>query len=113
MVGLAVAEFGMPKLGGGMEKQRLWKLWKMGGSKKDYLVVKKCVKWAVHNAKKVAQETRFSEINTKKDCNRIFKLAKKRKVNNNVIGDKYVKDKDNNLALGDKEKLCAWKAYYE
>ena len=38
----------------------------MGGSKKDYLAAKKCAKYAVYNAKKVAQETRFIEINTKR-----------------------------------------------
>ena len=36
------------------------------------------------------------------------------KVNNNdVIGDKCVKDKDNNLMVGDKGEMCVWKAHYE
>ena len=80
----------------------------MGGSKEDYLAAKKSAKHAVYNAKKVAQ------INTVKECNKIFKLAKKMKVENNgVIGNKCVKDKNNYLTLGDKEKLCVWKAQYE
>ena len=58
----------------------------------------------------VAQETRFTETNNEKECNKISKLAKKMTVDNNVIGDKCVKDKDNNLVLGDKEKLRVWKA---
>ena len=33
--------------------------------------------------------------------------------NNDIIADKCVKDKDNNLVLGDEEKLCAWKDRYE
>ena len=33
--------------------------------------------------------------------------------NTDVIGDKYVKGKDNNLILWDKEKLRAWKAHWE
>ena len=49
----------------------------MGGFKEDYLAPKKYAKRARYNAKKVAQETRFSEINTEKDCNKIFKFAKK------------------------------------
>ena len=53
------------------EKWRLWRLWKMDGSKEDYLATKKCAKPAVYIAKKVAQETRFTKINTEKD----FKLA--------------------------------------
>ena len=33
--------------------------------------------------------------------------------NADVIGDKYVKDKDDNLALGEKDKLRTWKEHYE
>ena len=57
----------------------------MGGSKRDYLFSKKCDKRAVYSAKKVAQETRFIEINTENDCNKILKLAKKMKVENTDV----------------------------
>ena len=64
--------------------------------------------------KKVAQKTRFIEINTEEDCNKIFKLAKKLKVDiTDIIGDNCVKDKDDNLVLGDKKRLPVWKAHYE
>ena len=33
--------------------------------------------------------------------------------NTDATGDKCVKDKDNNLVLGNKEKLRVWKAHYE
>ena len=96
------------------EKRRLWKIWKKGGSKENYQAAKKIAKRAVYNAKKVAQESRFSEINSEKDCNKIFKLAKKMKVENaDIIGDKCVKDKNNNLALSEKDKLHTWKEHYE
>ena len=92
------------------EKRRLWKPWKMGGSKEDYLAAKKSAKRAAYNAKKVAQETRVTEINTEKDCNKIFKLAKNMKVENtDVTGDKCVKDKDNNLVLGIKKNYVSGK----
>ena len=78
----------------------------MGGSKANYLAAKKCTKHVVCNVNKVAQGTQFTEINTEKDCNKIFKLAKRMKVDNtDVIGDKCIKDKDNNLVLEDREKL--------
>ena len=32
--------------------------------------------------------------------------------NMDVLANKCVKDKDNNLTLGDKEKLHVWKAHY-
>ena len=84
----------------------------MNGSKEDYLTAKKCAKRAVYNAKNVAQETRFTEINTERDCNKILKLAKKMKVENtDVTGNKCAQDKNNNLVLGDKEKLLVWKAH--
>ena len=75
----------------------------MRGSKEDYLAAKKCAKSAVYNAKKVAQETQFTAISTEKDCNKIFKLAKKMKVENtDITGDKYIKNKGNNLISGNK-----------
>ena len=96
------------------DKRRLWKLWKQGGSKEEYQAAKKIAKREVYNAKKLAQETRFSDINSDKDCNKIFKMAKKMKVENgDVIGNKCVKDYDSNIVFGDKEKLCVWKAHYE
>ena len=48
------------------EKPRLWKMWKMSGSKEDYLVAKKCAKHSVYHAKKIAQETPFTEITLKR-----------------------------------------------
>ena len=91
------------------EKWQLWKLWKMGGSKEDYLLAKKCDKRALYNAKKVTQETRFTQINTEKDWNKIFKLAKKMKVENTYFtGDKCVKNKDN-FVLGDKKNYKSGK----
>ena len=75
-------------------------------------MLKKSDKQAVYNAIKVAQETKFTEINTEKVCNKILKLAKKMKVKNtDVIGNKCVKDEDNNLILQDTQKLCVWKAH--
>ena len=53
-------------------------------------------------------------MNTEKDSNKILKLAKKMKVKNpDVIGDKCIKDKDNDLILGDKEKIRLRKAHCE
>ena len=42
------------------QKQRLWTLWKMGGSKEDYLAAKKRAKREVYSAEKVVEETRFT-----------------------------------------------------
>lgn len=68
----------------------------MGGSKKDYLAAKKCAKHAVYNAKKVAQETRFIEMNTKRTAIKSSNQLKRWKPKNtdvipkntDVIGNK-------------------------
>ena len=62
----------------------------MVGSKEDYLAAKKCAKRAVYNAKEVAKEIRFTEINNEKDC---------------------IKDKDINLIIEVKEKLHIQKVH--
>ena len=41
-------------------------MWKMSGSKEDYLVAEKCAKHSVYHTKKVAQETPFTEITLKR-----------------------------------------------
>ena len=119
-----LVEFGILKLGGGMmisintsKKNEDYWTWKIGASKEDYLAAKKCAKHAIYNAKYAAQETWFSEINTEMDCNKIFKLAKKMKVENTWCSWEQikvkVKDKGYNLILGDKEKLHVWKSHHD
>ena len=33
--------------------------------------------------------------------------------NQDIVGEKYIKDDDSNLAFDDKSKLAAWKYHYE
>ena len=79
----------------------------MDGSKEDYLGAKKSANLEVYNAKKAVQETQFHEINSEKDFNKMFKLAKNMKFGNiYVTGNKCVEYKNKNLVLFGKEKLC-------
>ena len=73
------------------EKSRCWKAWKQGGGKEQYLQAKRNAKRTVYTAKKTAEEKKFSHL--KPGMDNIFKIAKQlRKDNEDVVGDKCVKD---------------------
>ena len=87
------------------------KCWQNGGSKNEYL----CVKKAVYNARKVAEQVRFGEVLRRKD-NRteVFKIAKHMcAANHDVIRENCVKNGKGDLAVTDHEKLLAWQEHYE
>ena len=98
-----------------MEKRRLWKMWKGGGSKQEYLEAKRAAKRAVYDAKRVAEEERFGgELRREDDRAEVFKIAKQMTASNrDVVGDKCVGNDRGNLATSDQEKHLAWKEHYE
>ena len=97
------------------EKRRLFRLWKNGGSKRNYLEAKKAAKRAVYDARKLAEEERFGDVLRREDDRvEVFKIAKQMmKTNQDVIGEKCVRNDRNELAITDKEKLIAWREHYE
>lgn len=66
-------------------KRRLWKTWKKGGSKEEYLRAKKSAKAAVYVAKRSSQEHKFGELRGKDQINLVFKHARKMKFDNSDI----------------------------
>ena len=94
------------------EKRRCWKAWKQGGGKEQYLQAKRNAKRTVYTAKKTAEEKKFSDL--KPGMDDIFKIAKQlRKDNQDVVGDKCVKDDSGNLSFDNEAKKVAWKQHYE
>ena len=94
------------------EKRRYWKAWKQGGGKEQYLQAKQNAKRTVYTAKKTAEEKKFSDL--KPGLDDIFKIAKQlRKDNQDVVGDKCVKDDSGNLSFDNEAKKVAWKQHYE
>ena len=94
------------------EQRRCWKAWKTGGSKEPYLAAKRASKQGVFVAKKAAKEKHFS--NLKLGENGVFRLARQmRQTNQDIIGDKCVKDDVGNLSTSDEAKKAAWKQHYE
>ena len=94
------------------EKRRCWKAWKQGGGKEQYLQAKRNAKRTVYTEKKTAEEKKFSDL--KPGMDDIFKIAKQlRKDNQDVVGDKCVKDDSGNLSFDNEAKKVAWKQHYE
>ena len=94
------------------EKRRCWKAWKQGGGKEQYLQAKRNAKRTVYTAKKTAEGKKFSDL--KPGMDDIFKIAKQlRKDNQDVVGDKCVKDDSGNLSFDNEAKKVAWKQHYE
>ena len=93
-------------------KRKLWKAWKKGGSKEEYMKAKRDAKRAVYGAKKEAEESKFRDLKGGND--NIFRIAKQmRQQNQDVIGEKCIKDDNNNMAFDDETKKVAWKQHYE
>ena len=70
------------------------------------------MKRTVYTAKKTAEEKKLSDL--KPGMDDIFKIAKQlRKVNQDVVGNKCVKDDSGNLSFDNEAKKVAWKQHYE
>ena len=96
------------------QKRKLWKEWQKGGSKEKYLEAKRKAKLGVYVAKRKAQEEKFSQLESSDGKNFIFKLAKRMKhENEDIVGDKCVKNDEGCLTYNDSAKLKAWKSHYE
>ena len=88
------------------EKRHLWKAWKNGGNKEDYLSAKRVAKRAVFVARKKAEESQFSHI--AEHDPQFYRLAKQmRKVNQNIVGDKCIRDDAGNLSFSEASKKIA------
>ena len=57
------------------EKRRLWKIWKNGGSKEDYVLAEKVAKLTMFAAKKKVGKKKMKNIET--DTHTIYCIAKK------------------------------------
>ncbi len=96
------------------EKRKLWKEWKVGGSKERYLEAKRVAKSKVYAAKKEAEVRNFHNILSRDDeKGMVFKIAKQIvKTNQDVVGEGFVRDDKGELALDDSAKKEAWRSYY-
>jgi exonuclease III len=94
------------------EKRRCYKAWKAGGSRAEYNTAKRVARRAVYHAKNEAQKVVLENIDPK--AADIFKLAKQMKRDNqDVVGEKPVKNDAGELSLDEDAMKSAWKEHYE
>ncbi len=94
------------------EKRRLWKEWKKGGSREAYLEAKRMAKLSVYRAKKAAEDRELGDVKSGKG--NIFRVANQmRKRNQDVVGEKCVKDDSGSMCFSVDAKKVAWKEHYE
>ena len=94
------------------EKRRCVKLWKAGGSRAAYNTAKRASNRAVHEAKSEAERVTLQKIDPKSAD--IYRLAKQMRCDNqDVMGDKPVKNDAGQLSLDEEAKRAAWKDHYE
>ena len=94
-------------------KCKVWKKWRNGGSKEEYLKAKRVAKAAVYFSKKDAQAEQCASINNT-DKNQIFKIAKRFKQDTRiVVGENCVLNEEGKLILTMDSKHKAWQLDYK
>ena len=98
------------------EKRKLWSDWKRGLVNKEmYLVAKRTARRAIYKAKTEAEKARFTDILRRDDeKNEVFRIAKQMaKTNQDIVGEKCIRNDEGVLATSEQDKKDAWKCYYE
>ena len=91
-------------------KRKCFKVWKAGGDKHAYQAAKRASNLAVHIAKTDAEKIVFKQINPRSV--EIYRLAKQmRRENQDVIGDKPVRNNNGQMSLDVDSKKEAWREH--
>ena len=94
------------------EKRRCFKLWKAGGSRAAYNTAKRTSNRAVHQARSEAEKVALQKIDPRSGD--VYLIAKQmRRDNQDVMGEKPVKNDAGQLSLDEEAKKEAWREHYE
>ena len=94
------------------EKRRCFKLWKAGGSRAAYSTAKRTSNRAVHQARSEAEKVALQKIHPRSGD--VYRLAKQMRWDNqDVMGEKPVKNNAGQLPLDKEAKKEAWREHYE
>ena len=94
------------------EKRRCFKLWKAGGSRAAYNTAKRTSNRAVHQARSEAEKVALQKIYPRSGD--VYQLAKQmRRDNQDVMGQRPVKNDAGQLLLDEEAKKEAWREHYE
>ena len=92
-------------------KRKFFKVWKTGGGRDAYQAAKRASNLAVHIAKTDAENIAFKQINPR--FVEIYRLAKQmQRKNEDVIGDKPVRNNNGQMSLDVDSKKEAWREHY-
>ena len=87
-------------------------MWKAGGSRAAYNTAKRTSNRVVHQAKSEAEKVALQKIDARSGD--VYRLAKQmRRDNQDVMGEKPVKNDAGQLSLDEESKKEAWKEHYE
>ena len=87
-------------------------MWKAGGSRAAYNTAKRTSNRVVHQAKSEAEKVALQKIDARSGD--VYQLAKQmRRDNQDVMGEKPVKNAAGQLSLDEESKKEAWKEHYE
>ena len=94
------------------EKRQKYKEWKKGGSREEYNIAKRKSKQVLYEAKKAAEDLKFSDVNAGRED--VFRIAKQmKKTNVDVVGEQCILNDAGNPCYDDTSKKVAWKQHYE
>ena len=89
------------------EKRRCFKLWKAGGSRAAYNTAKRTSNHAIHQVRSEAEKVALQKIDPRSGD--VYRLAKQmRRDNQDVMGEKPVKNDAGQLSLDEEAKKEAW-----
>ena len=92
-------------------KRKCFKVWKAGGDRDAYQAAKRASNLAVHIAKTDAEKIAFKQINPRSV--EIYQLAKQmRRENQDVIGNKPVRNNNGQMTLDVDSKKETWREHY-
>ena len=92
-------------------KRKCFKVWKAGGDRDAYQAAKRAFNLAVHITKTDAEKIAFKKINPRSV--EIYRLAKQmRRESQDVIGDKPVRNNNDQMSLDVDSKNEAWREHY-
>ena len=93
------------------EKRRCFKLWKARGSRAAYNTAKRASKRAVHEAKSETEKVALQKIDPTGKSADIYRQM--RRDNQDVMGEKPVKNDAGQMSLDEEAKRAAWQEHYE
>ena len=93
--------------------RRLYKEWKKGGSKEEYLAAKRRARREIYKVKSEAQRPLLESLDSDDDRNKIFKVAKQMMgENRDIVGEQCVKNDEGRVAVEQEDLTKAWTEHY-